>query len=154
MRDTLARRDDRGEATGWEVERITNNLGEARQKLKAAVKLADERDSKLRDRPHAVADREALDAEIDRRVGEHVDVHLADPADYIEARLGAMPERGRRLTAWTTGARLIERFRFEHGITDAEHAFGHEDPPWLLDTRLDAIHHEIEPPSRSRGMRM
>ena len=58
------------------------------------VRLANERDVKLSARPHAVTDRDALDAEIDRRVGQLVDVHLVDAAKYIEAHLGERPEHG------------------------------------------------------------
>ena len=57
------------------------------------------------------------------------------------------------MNSWTVGASLIERFRFEHDITDTEHAYGNEDPPWLLATRVDAIHREVEPPSPSHRMR-
>ena len=154
VRDTLARRDDRGHQTGWEVRQIGDELNDARRRLSAASALGNERDRKLAARPQAVADRDALDNEINRRVGEIVELQLADPAEYIETHLGAQPDHGRRHKSWTTGVTLIERFRFEHGITDPDRAFGNEDPPWLLAMRLDHIHHEIAPSGRSHGMRM
>ena len=154
IRDTLARRDDRGHDTGWEIERVGEELTAARRRLNAAMSLGNERDRKLTAKPHAVAERDALDNEISRRVGEIVELRIADPAEYLDEHLGARPDHGRRRNSWTTGVELIERFRFEHSITDPDRAFGNEDPPWLLVSRLDHIHHEIEPPSRSRGMRM
>ena len=143
-----------GDTTGSEIQRIRDELNDAQCRVNAAVALGNERDRKLAARSHAVADPDALDNEINRRVGEIVELQLADLAEYLDETLGTQPAQGRQRKSWTAGVELIERFRFEHDITDPDRVFGNEDPPWPLGTRLDHIHHEIEPPSRSRGMRM
>jgi hypothetical protein len=154
VRDTLARRDVRGVDTSFEVRRLADELDTARTRLDRAEAAYERRHAMQRERPNAIADRDALGAEIDRRVGVAVELQLADPADYIEERLGDRPDGGRRLKTWTTGVEIIERFRFEHGLTDGERAFGDLTEPWELSRRLDAIEHKLSPPGHSIGMHM
>ena len=153
LRDTLARRDDRGDDTRNRLERITNDLQTTRRDQNGYVALGSERDEKLRKRPNAAAERDSLNDEIDRRVAERVEIHLASPAEYIEDRIGKRPDTGPKLKSWTNGTRQIERYRIEHDITDPAYALGQHDEPWRLATTLDDIHHQVEPPERSRAMR-
>ena len=106
----------------------------------------------LRQRPGGVAQRDALDAEIERRVGHLVDVQVGSPSTYVEKRIGKKPDDA-RIDSWTGGVRVIERFRFENGITSETRAFGKHDEDWHTQRHLDAVHREIDPPQRSRGMR-
>ena len=64
------------------------------------------------------------------------------------------PDSDRKAGIWAKGVKVIERFRFEHGITDPLRAFGDKDEPWEISRHLDAVHQQLEPPVRSRGMRM
>lgn len=107
----------------------------------------------IRHRPDGVAHRDALDAEIDRRVGHLVDVQVGAPSTYVERRIGGKPDDA-RIESWTGGVQVIERFRFENGITSETRAFGKHDEDWQTQRHLDAVHHEIDPPERSLGMRL
>lgn len=154
VRDTLARRDARGAETSIEIRRLADELDVARTGLGHTEILHGRRQAMLAERPNAIADRDSLDAEIDRRVDVAVQIQVSAPANYIEARLGERPEGGRRLKTWRTGVEIIERFRFEHGVTDHKRAFGDLPEPWELSMRLDAVEHRLNPPSHSIGMRM
>ena len=80
-----------GDTTGSEIQRIRDELNDAQCRVNAAVALGNERDRKLAARPHAVADPDALDNEINFRVGEIVELQPADPAEYLDETLGAQP---------------------------------------------------------------
>ena len=90
--------------------------------------------------------------EIERRVAPLVDRQLASPSTYVERRIGKKPDNA-RIDSWTGGVQVIERFRFEHNITSQTRAFAGHDEDWYTRHHLDAVHHEIEPPQQSRGLR-
>jgi ATP-dependent exoDNAse (exonuclease V) alpha subunit len=154
VKDTLARRDVRGAQTAAEIQRLGSQIDHLTTTIEHAAGLQQRRETMLRQRPDAIAERDALDAEIERRVGITVDAHLSDPAGYIEQRLGARPDGGRHLRTWTIGVEIIERFRLEHDITDDRQVFAGLPEPDDLKIRLDQIERRLDTPNRSLGIRM
>jgi hypothetical protein len=152
LRDTLARRDERGLDSNRRMMMTEDRLTTASVSLRTARQSEELRTSILRQRPDGVAHRDALDAEIERRVGHLVDVQIGEPSAYVEKRIGGKPDDA-RIDSWTGGVREIERFRFENGITSETRAFGKHEEDWQTERHLDAVHREIDPPQRSRGMR-
>lgn len=152
LRDTLARRDDRGIDSERRMTTTGDKLAAASTSLRSARESEDRRASMLRQRPHGIAQRDALDTEIERRVGHLVEVQVSSPSTYVERRIGKKPDDA-RIDSWTGGVRVIERFRFENGITSESRAFGKHDEDWYTRHHLDAVHREIDPPQRARVMR-
>ena len=70
--------------------------------------------------------------------------------------LGIGKVTGRRLGTWANGVGHIERFRFEHDIDDDKYALSRtgDYDARSLSHELQAIHHEIDPPTVSRGIGM
>ena len=79
-------------------------------------------------------------------------MQVGSPSTYVEIRIGKKPDDA-RIDSWTGGVRVIERFRLESGIISESRAFGKHDEEWHTQRHLDAVHREIDPPQRSRGMR-
>jgi hypothetical protein len=85
---------------------------------------------------HALRERAAeLQTQLSLRRNDHVRTALENPAPYLEATLGPIPDEPRARRTWQTAAKHIEAYRFDHAITDTADPLGPQPPltergPW------------------------
>lgn len=155
VRHVLARHDERGRSTGYKIDGERHFLAQAIERRDELTEKQVLRDEMIAERGN-VADRVALvEAEIERRVGIEIDLALASPAEYLTRELGERPDDPELGEVWREGVELIERFRFEHHITNERIAFfGHN--PREIRAELAPIKDDLDldSPSLGMGMRM
>ncbi len=152
-RHVLARHDERGRATGYQL------AGE-RGFLAQVIERRDELNEKQAVRESMIAERgdvderlSLVDAEIQRRIERRVEVSLASPGEYLTRELGERPDNPELAEVWRDGVAVVERFRFEHDITHERIAFFGHDPREIR-AELAPIKEELGLEVPSVGMRM
>ena len=155
VRETLGGRDSRTTAIGRQIYAEHGWINQLTEKLQPLEAQQQRRTRMLIDTEPAKTRLSILDKEIDRRVTARLADAMDSPADYLTARLGKKPEPGEKLESWLDGVKIIERFRLQNGITDVKHALGHKRAldHFVTDQHVSQIVREIDPPTRSRGMR-
>ena len=155
VRHVLSRHDERGRATGYKIDGERRFLAQAIERRDELTGKQVLRHAMIAERGD-VADRLLLvEAEIERRVGVRIDVALVSPGEYLTRELGERPDDPELGDVWREGVGVIERFRFEHDITNERIAFfGHN--PREIRAELAPIKDDLdlESPSLGMGMRM
>ena len=155
VREALGGRDSRTTAIDRQIYAKHGWINQLTEKLQPLGAQHQRRTRMLIDTEPAKARLSLLDKEIDRRVIARLADAMDSPADYLTARLGKKPEPGEKRESWLDGVKIIERFRLQNGITDEKHALGNKRAldHFVTDQHLSQIVREIDPPTRSRGMR-
>ncbi len=122
-RDVLAGRDDRGLAAGRAIASERHFLDQSIERLERLVEQQGERDRTIAERPGMEERLGLVESEIDCRVQIRVDLAVAAPGRYLTRELGERPADREFLDTWRNGVEVVERFRFEHNITDERRAF-------------------------------
>jgi conjugative relaxase-like TrwC/TraI family protein len=155
VRETLAGRDSRTTSVDRSIYAEHGWINQLTEKLRPLEAQQQRRNRMLIDTEPAKARLSLLDEEIERRVTARLADAMDSPAEYLTERLGKKPEAGDKRESWLDGVKMIERFRLQNGVTANKHALGNERVPdkFATDEYLNQIVREIDPPSRSRGMR-
>jgi hypothetical protein len=157
VKETLTGRDTRTTVIDRQIASSQHWLEQFRDKLAPEESSERTRAQRLREAEPFIARKPVLEAEIARRVKLRVGKAVYDPPEYIARRLGSIPDAGPKREAWLEGAELIERHRLSNAITDPKRALGKDDRSIdhsVATHQLNDMVAEVEPPKRSRGMRM
>ena len=138
-----------------------------RQRLKLAEKEIAASAERERNLASSVPDRVEWDAErrvlreraaelhtqLSSRRREHLRLVLERPAPYLTEALGALPDQPRARRTWQQAATRIEAYRFDHAITDTDHALG--SPPTDRHERMrwQRADHDLQRAQRDLGHR-
>jgi conjugative relaxase-like TrwC/TraI family protein len=155
VRETLAGRDSRTTSVDRKIHAEHGWINQLTEKLRPLAAQQQLRNRMLIDAEPAKARLSLLDKEIDRRVTARLADAMDSPADYLTERLGEKPEAEDKRESWLDGVKTIERYRLQNGVRDNKHALGNKRAPdkFATDEYLSQIIREIDPPTRSRGMR-
>ena len=129
-----------------------------RQRLKLAeeeIAAATERERTLArsvpDRAAWEAERRALheraaelNAQLSTRRRQYLRLALEQPAPYLTQALGALPDQPRARRTWQQAATRIEAYRFDHAISDTQHALGPAPSDQRQRAHWQRAHHELQ----------
>ncbi len=153
VRHVVGRHDERGRATGYQIAGERHFLAQAIERRDELVEKQTARDSMIAARGD-VGDRLSLvESEIERRIDRQVEVSVASPCEYLTRELGERPDDPELAEVWLEGVGVVERFRFENGITHERIAFYRADPREIRD-ELAPIKEELDLDVPAVGMRM
>ncbi len=115
-RHVLARHDERGRATGYQLAGERGFLAQVTERRDDLNEKQAVRESMIAERGDVDERLSLVDAEIQRRIDRRVDVSLASPGEYLTRELGERPDNPELDEVWRDGVAVVERFRFEHDI--------------------------------------
>ncbi len=73
-------------------------------------------------------ERELAEQVLDQRAAKALAAARIESPSYIVEELGERPNEPSKARVWDQGARKVERYRLERGVTDRESAFGPKPP--------------------------
>jgi conjugative relaxase-like TrwC/TraI family protein len=93
----------------------------------------------------------ALDAQLSSQRDDYLRHALDDPASYVIAELGPLPDDPRARRTWQHASQIIEAFRFDHAIADTNTALGTAPTAAPSRSAWQRAHRDIERAQRELG---
>ena len=152
-RHVLARHDERGRSTGYQIAGERGFLAQAIERRDELSEMQAVRDLMIAERGDVNQRLSLVEAEIDRRINRRIDLSLLSPGQYLNRELGERPDDPELDDVWREGVGIVERFRFEHDITHERIAFFGHDPREIRG-ELAPIKEELDLDVPAVGMRM
>jgi conjugative relaxase-like TrwC/TraI family protein len=135
-----------------QVNDLTSRIGRFNKELERSRDVQDQRQDYIAEHRGELHRLPGVQRAIESRFAQLVDADVANPPSYLRT-LGAPPDDPTRLAEWRRAAEFVERYRFDHGITDQRHPLGpnpssDEAVLWRAETRhLEVLTAQVRSPA-------